>query len=192
MPGLVTNYQKQATVTKLKKAYNILTNAVLLAQSEHGDTNKWITVNAEDFKGQNQQVADILKPHLRIVKDCAFDGGCWKDGDIYRIDGVSYGQNYAEPNNWYTFILQDGMTMLLANNNVKGSIQVTVDVDGFAGANTFGKDVFLFGIADNKIMPLGYDDEEILLTYCSKTGEGSLCAAKIMRDGWKIKDDYPW
>ena len=27
---------------------------------------------------------------------------------------------------------------------------------------------------------------------CKKNSSGQYCAAKIMQDGWEIKDDYPW
>ncbi len=27
---------------------------------------------------------------------------------------------------------------------------------------------------------------------CNKNQNGVCCAALIMRDGWQIKDDYPW
>ena len=45
------------------------------------------------------------------------------------------------------------------------------------------------------IVPYGTDASvSAVNSNCSKlsTGGGLYCAAKIIRDGWQIKDDYPW
>ena len=42
-------------------------------------------------------------------------------------------------------------------------------------------------------MPDGYSrSDDKVNQNCSTTGAGTYCAAKIVRDGWKINDDYPF
>ena len=41
LPTVVQNYQKQATVAKLKKAYTTINQAILLSIAENGDYADW-------------------------------------------------------------------------------------------------------------------------------------------------------
>lgn len=42
-------------------------------------------------------------------------------------------------------------------------------------------------------MPYGYSkDEDTIDEDCSSKGTGYRCAAKLAKDGWQMKDDYPW
>lgn len=84
------------------------------------------------------------------------------------------------------------------------SLWLVVDINGNRKPNTFGRDCFTFIVNKDGVRPLWYDRtrEQLLGTYdsaCSKnvqTSNGGLaglaCAALIMKDGWKISDDYPW
>ena len=87
-----------------------------------------------------------------------------------------------------------------------------VDVNGLKGPNQFGRDAFFLCVDayNNAVIPHRYNDYELppytersreqLINgpsnegyQCNKTnGRGMWCAALIMRDGWQIKDDYPW
>ena len=45
----------------------------------------------------------------------------------------------------------------------------------------------------NNVMPYGIDKSSSAIDRnCNKTGSGDYCFAKIIKDGWKITDDYPW
>lgn len=91
---------------------------------------------------------------------------------------------------------------------------VLIDVNGFKKPNKKGKDIFSFFIIMKPIIggiylgtqggnignfhyqgifPAGYDGEGNAYT-CTKysTGLSPECTAKLMKDGWEFKDDYPW
>ena len=70
---------------------------------------------------------------------------------------------------------------------------IYVDINNSNKPNKFGRDVFQFKRTNEGIKPYGYNytDSEIK-NGCSKTETGITCSAKIMKDGWKIKEDYPW
>ena len=70
-------------------------------------------------------------------------------------------------------------------------------------SKTPGRDIFVFSIDTNKkkFVPLGMNTTRDYIieggsqSSCNKTQILACkrnCAALIMFDGWKIKDDYPW
>jgi type II secretory pathway pseudopilin PulG len=193
MPTLVANYQKQVIVTRLKKVYWWISNAYLNAQQEHGPVDTWY--DGTNQKVNNQKFFEILSPYLKISKDCGFTGGCFKKANISEISGKEIpGRNYGVASSWYTIILADGTSVLLDSSSSGLVAAFYVDIDGLkGGSNTYGKDIFLFRVVDGRVIPSGLDlNEAEINENCSKTGSGSACAAKIMMDGWEIKDDYPW
>jgi hypothetical protein len=82
-------------------------------------------------------------------------------------------------------------------NNNTCQTSIWVDVNGAKPPNQIGKDTFnLFAhtLKEEDVVYLRGSDltDEALNENCSKTGNGSYCGRKIQRDGWEIKDDYPW
>ena len=72
---------------------------------------------------------------------------------------------------------------------------VLVDINGPKNPNVFGKDVFRFivNFDNSTVKPYCYQrTPSDIAKKCSRNGDGTCCAAKIMADGWEIKDDYPW
>ena len=73
---------------------------------------------------------------------------------------------------------------------------LSIDVNGAKGPNVIGRDVFQFEINTSRSVISGYTHS--LPDYCTKekinnnTEYARACGAKIMADGWEIKDDYPW
>ena len=75
------------------------------------------------------------------------------------------------------------------------SYTVYVDINGTKQPNRFGRDLFIFKISpENNIVKPHCSNwsAQSINANCSKAGDGVCCAAKIMRDGWQISDDYPW
>ena len=72
--------------------------------------------------------------------------------------------------------------------------QIFVDINGPKKPNQFGRDLFVFERTSNGIMPNGYSmTSSELDERCAKTsGYNYFCFAKIVKDGWQIKEDYPW
>ena len=106
------------------------------------------------------------------------------DGIIYLIDCISWVKEYDDEGN---------LIKQTATYNTVTTIHV--DVNGTKLPNIMGKDVFYFKIDfdDNQVYPYGASSTYSKITSsCSTQSSGLMCAAKIMRDGWQIKDDYPW
>ena len=101
--------------------------------------------------------------------------------------------NYTNwSNNYYIFYLQDG-TAIIVYNVTDTKVYTYVDINGVKGPNLDGRDVFRFTFrhaVEGRIFPycLTYgQSREEMLTNVSVCGQDI-----IMRDGWQIKDDYPW
>ena len=211
IPTLISNYQKKITVSKLQKAHSTLSNMTKLLYAD-GVYNAFSgTVSSERTEQFfNSYVLPYFKSPV-VYKDrvCPYTGtteDCfpfkypnndvvnsnvktiWNYGRIYftTSDKTSYFMsimNYVDPD------LPD------ADRVYKTSPTVWVDLNGTDGPNTVGKDVFYFktdfstGMVYSNCASKNY---EYINRECSRDGQGLCCAAKIMLDGWKIKDDYPW
>ena len=94
-----------------------------------------------------------------------------------------------------SFQLSDG-TCIGLNPEGKGYAKfIFIDINGSSkGPNMAGYDLFFFLIKDNSIKPYGYDKKSEALSNVSTNScnlnapvGGFVCAAKIIKDGWKIK-----
>ncbi len=205
IPNIVTNYQKEETVTRLKKIYTILNQAVLLSETDNGSVENWT-------KNSNVQTVftKYLQPYIHNIKSVSYNPTYMPT--YKRLNGTI--ENTFNPLSWSAGIvtLNDGSVLYLSPSQVDSTssfIWVFVDINGFKGPNIIGKDFFgfsipldsslpkvvpygTFGFAD---MPMGDWTKENTKkgSYaCSKQGRGQFCAALIIIDGWKISNDYPW
>jgi len=198
IPSLITKHQKQVTVTKLKQAYSIFSNAIKLEEVNNGyEINKSIVKNAE----RNEYANKYLVPNL---------------------NGVTYIQYYDEPKNCAGKVgvigvgnqrvpcLQNGTCFWSFGHGTRTYLHYVylyVDINGPSKPNILGRDIFTFNInlfdkgCEGYFNGCAYainknSTTEDLLTQCNKTsndwGNGNGCTEIIMREGWKIPDYYPW
>ena len=200
LPVLFGIYQKKATVAKLQKAYTILNQALKQSELDNGDYQYW---DSTDDMMPLDYVQKYWQPYFKETKLCKTSKECGYDNDypwlftnggkctytvarddlrtgILTSDGILYSISIREgaPTN------EDGY----ATNEI-----VIVDINGAARLNVAGKDMFIFVRTEDGIRPFRYkNNTNSINSECSKTASGFSCAAKIMKDGWQIKSDYPW
>ena len=209
LPSVIQNYKKQVTVSQLKKAYSTLGQVAQKAFADNGSVGfeAGTKLKGDDVKAffdtywlpyfKGAEVYPInKKPNLNNNKDfyklangnydnthiyTTYDAGriffSTADGMTYFVYMLTWGNNkYDENGN------------LISQDAVYNSEQwVYVDVNGIKPPNTFGKDVFVFSIDFNNgvVRPKGYWSSQATVDNACKTS-GMACAAKIMREGWKI------
>ncbi len=209
IPTLISNYQKNATISKLKDAYSIISNAVKMAEVDNGELASWKNPAVETRTERNIYFYNTyLKPYLKVVKECPeTTEQCWTAST-----SLSNVTGYLPVSSTYTsFIVSNGMTVFFWTTNELSNVQVWVNINGLNNDAILGKDVFGFRIVINKEQSglpysgtffVGDECENIedLITDtqygCSKDINtryaGRYCGALIKRDGWKIRDTYPW
>lgn len=174
----------------MKKFYSTVSQAFLLARNENDSITNWIDSSEEYDKPKAATIiAEKIIPHLKILKDCGLSSGCVPTR-VYLLKG-EYWRNYDTLDYYYKSILADGSVMWFRSsigtsfcqdtdggyNNVCGII--LYNFNGTQEPNTIGRDIFIFVILQNSIMPERYN--------CNLTSAGWGCAEYILRTG---KMDY--
>lgn len=206
IPNVIAGYEKQVTISKLQKVSSILNQAFRFSEIDNGESVYW---NIDSNKA-TEYFSKYYKPYLKILHICDNENQCGYKSNTpwYRANGKR-DIIHAVLKNWReSVILSDGTFMSVFtsagfdssangddNTYTEGASNlILIDINGGGKPNKFGRDVFYFLFVSGKgILPHGYNDGiDVINDDCSKDNFGYKCAAKIMRDGWKINDDYPW
>ncbi len=204
IPAVITNYQKQETLSRLKKAYSIVQQTIKLSEVENESVANWDNnLNGHAF------FEKYIKKYVQYTQEIT-PAELWSMAPRKLLNGSNYvGTTYASDSSTATnFILSDGSMITL--NLVTTDIWVGIDTNGIKKPNQMGKDTFLFLFSTKHgLQPLGGDGTPDAWSYgtysrenimgsvsgsnrCSKTGTGYWCSALIMNDQWEIAKDYPW
>ena len=187
MPTLITNYQKRATVAKLKRAYSVIKQAYLMSYDQVGDL-KFSEIRA---LGKDSYFKTYWAPYIQATYCNSFSecGYASNDKPWKNPNGKPVGLIARDLRVFYT---NDGF--LYCIDLAAGTIDV--DLNGPKGPNQFGRDVFSFAKVSNAkgnfLELYGYERSDFMLRPSCASNNGMCCAEKIRRDGWKITKDYPW
>lgn len=197
LPTLINNYKEKATITRLKKAYSVLSQAMQKAVAENGTADLWETYEyddeTEDAENTMQRYyPDNIVKQLSVVKDCGFKSeGCFLSDEYKLLDGRTERDFETLNNRYYKLVLADGTLVALEGYNDKaGSCsaskycgEIWVDINGSKLPNVAGKDLFIFYYTKDNILPYGYNlkDKPLYQSGCSiKSGSGYGCTAWIL------------
>ena len=204
LPSVVANYQKEATVAKLKKTYSVVNQAILQSIVENDDYSNWEKPN--DANTNNAFFEKYWLPYFKGAVVCTWRNLCGYgsratlSSTFYRLNESSSGIS-GKPitltaigfTDRSTIMLPDGSVVIYFNGYNNSAIPaswILIDINGGQKPNTYGKDVFLFD-RNNKGMLVprcnNFTTEQINKD-CSNKGSGECCAARIINNGWKI--DY--
>lgn len=200
IPIVITNYQKQQTVTCLQKVFSTINQAAKLAEKDYGFMTTWAFPGPDWDQTESVNFWNnySLIPYLSVAKTCvgADVSACWANNSKY-LDGAVMGTNSV-----YTYVLlNNGVSILFAEVG-SGCAAVYVDINGPKNPNICGKDIFRMDIGYQKgyvaFNGKGNSRTNLLSAMnhgCNKTSGtqmGLVCGALIQTDGWEIADDYPW
>lgn len=206
IPNLIAGYEKKSTISQLQKNYTVLNQAFKNSELDNGESIYW-NIGADNATTYFNQ---YWKPYLKILHVCDDEKQCGYSSNTpwYRANGQQ-DIIHAILKNWReSVILSDGTFMsgftsagfdssVDADDNTytQGeSALILIDINGAKKPNKFGRDVFYFVRVNGKgILPYGYNDnDDMIAKDCSKKSFGYKCSAKIVKDGWEIRKDYPW
>lgn len=208
LPTLIQKQQEKETVVKLKKFYTVMDQAIKMSIVQHGEISGWGLTpwgnggvvdpsdeqKIEGYRSLNAFWDNVL-PQLKVIKVCKFGEECKDDERLrYSLDGTAFG-TFAS-----TVTLADGADIVSltvhspdcslewgdgALRNMCG--ELFVDVNGKKPPNTTGKDIFLFFITKNGIVPMGTSGQTRSFsfeTHCNMTKPSNLngygCAAWVI------------
>ena len=212
VPIMIAHYQKEETVSKVKKVYSTLNQTTYKAIADYGPVTDWEMQNGQTRDTAKFFADRYLIPYLNILKicenntdkECKFDKDCL-NGEVCRFSDTNDSKSYR-------FYLADGTYINVSaavNLNSTGHRKraaIFFDINGNKGPNKVGRDIFAL---EYFIETLKYPDDNgnIVPAYvnksrsdllsnksdmCNKKQNGYACLAVIYKDGWDIKSDYPW
>ncbi len=170
IPSLVQSYKERVTITKVKKAYTTLTNALQLAIIENGTVDNWgLTGVYEDEDGNTQisqegsiKFARIFSKYLNKSTICEGDVDCIGGYDQKLMNGDDYTISAQGAS---AVVLNDGtgvaFTPWMYNNNGSscenntyacGSIAIYTNLGHTA---QYGVNTFVFYLYKDRIVPWG-------------------------------------
>ncbi len=156
IPTLMQKTKRHEYVAGVKKFYANLTNAIKLAEVEHGTMDKWENVNITydgeyGLSGEHPAFIKYIMDNMKVTKSCGkgdiYSSGCFPT--TYSCEEINSCPNLdtSTCKMWpfgdkdgYSFILADGSSMALADNY--WSIMIVFDVNGAKGPNKVSEDVF--------------------------------------------------
>lgn len=167
VPTMINNSNNDQFVAGLKNNYALLSEVADQLLEEAGGDFTGYFANTDDLK--NKFIAK-----LSVIKNCTLsqtEGNCWHNGKP-NWKTLSGGQGWIFTNTFSGIVLRNGslaafnLTAGDCNNNgfkwngVNAQCgHILIDVNGFKGPNTGGRDVFQFKIAKNGLFPAGSEGE---------------------------------
>src|SRR5574344_51689 len=221
LPSLIANYQKKVTVTKVKKVYVTLNNALDRAKVDNGtNIEDWDILTSGSTAVRSKDFTDkFLVPYLNVMDRCEPKSKC--SYDTYIMDGkISFSKEDLSNGTRNLLVLNDGTQLFVdigynpsyQDENVS-RIEIYFDINGKAKPNITGKDIFHIELggaagmnndltARNRFLPYNYASSRPCSYYTQEThnqtcrkDEGYYqgdCLAAILCNGWEIPNDYPW
>lgn len=188
MPVLMQNHKKIVTSTRLKKAYNTVSNAIRLSENDNGPMSDWP-------QGENMNVEEFwnvyLNPYLNGARKCKNMTECGYPKDLVNIKWTGEGNwNLASYDSRVLFQLNDGTVVFFPRNTYTGEGEnayvssLFIDINGNQFPNEAGRDVFYFD--------RDYQNGRITAPKGDCATRKRYCTYLIMSNSWQIPDDYPY
>lgn len=149
-------------------------------------------------------INSYIANYLRVSETCVHvEGSCFPSNNYKNLADKQTKVNLSQ---LPSVRLKNGMSLAfetISSCKKKESVcaLVYVDINGNATPNKFGKDLFVFMLANSKktpFLPYNIRVDKHLLKYdkkfgCNKTAELPMyCSAYIYDNNWQISKDYPW
>ena len=168
IPTLMTSYKEKATVSHLWKVYTTLSQALQMAETEHGPVATWGLNSTDtgqvdeegnkiyDHTGRNL-VAKRLIPYLRISKICETGDLCADKRQCYLDGTCSEFKPIEAASSGSDFYLNDGTLISMGWTSVLNNFDIwvmlpTKDKDAY-----LGKSIFYFHYEDGLLRPDGWN-----------------------------------
>ena len=200
VPVIHANYTEQERISRVKKAYSVLANAMTRIKAKGGDA-AYIIDESGDMDTMKEWFSTYFAPMI-TTKVCYATSGCWYNGKTKQLDGdyfTALGGTWGLGSGTIMFVLNDGTTVSfddssrsqvktyfgvdLTDTDTTYTITMFFDINGTKSPNTMGKDVFAV-VYDTKrgLVPAYADRTKAQInTDCSNSGTGISCIQKYLK-----------
>lgn len=192
IPTVLTNHQTKVRITQMQKLYNDVSNAAVAALADERVDTLDYTYAYEDIDG----AISFLKKYLKVSDECT-PAECF--GASYSsLDGsesVAIDAMFSDDTRCLK--LSYGFPVCVSDVDADdgyiyhGYIRLVFDLNGKAGPNTNGRDLFTFEIFSDGTVGNSYNvgnEDWSCEDWADQAGYRGACFDKIMLDGWKM--DY--
>ena len=192
IPTLSANYRKQEVVSKLKKVYSMVNQAIKLSEVEYGEQANWdmdcgVSGSIKCTKEEAiEKFNKYIGKHLEIIKTDIGQNGTFlvylKDGSILSVRYWLYDYGFYINKN---AIINEKPGINYFRFRFNAKLPAGQDL----GKNRdFGKGTF-----EPYYRNWNGTREQLVSgdLYSCDGNEPAYCAKLIQYDGWQIKDDYP-
>ena len=208
IPGAMRNYQNRMYVSKLQKTYTQISDALQeIMNDEHVDNyyeTSAAAVTSNDCKTDSSKCTEglgyFLNKYFKVTKrmestsvpkDSGFFTGSYKS-----LNGTSLLSLGSETQ--YCIQTTDGAMICGFHNTGNNCTCIIVDINGNAGPNVAGRDVFSMDIHKSGVLSNGWwgcvlPPSSTSLSSCTNVNDNGLyktagaCAQVIMQAGWKME-----
>ncbi len=192
LPSIITKCEKIVTVNKVKSGYAIFSGAVRMSVNDNGEISGW------DFSLSDDEFLEkYLLPYLTGVSKSKLSQMTTLANSYYLF--------WANPSTSTCYILPNGIQFRIGGT-AYGYKLLVIDINGTRKPNLVGRDGFMFkfepdknrfapigqGLTRQKLVTDGFSACAKNISWWNVHYAGEYCAALMMHDGWKIRDDYPW
>lgn len=160
IPPLKVKHDEQVRVAKVKNFYSNLKmtyDSLILTKGspKYWGTNNWTAANAEKL------YESLFEPYFKIEKACGVtnEGNCITNEKYKTLSGKEH-NSYGTMKAYYKILLKDGSQVWFRGGDPEDLtrfVGVYYDVNGSAGPNQAGVDLFDFQGRENTIEPNGLE-----------------------------------
>ena len=159
IPSLMGKYREKQTVSAVKTAYSIFSQAYLRLTEDYPDLSQM--VNADATPKENAQfLLNELTKYIKTARRCDQDKYCMGEKYI-TLSGTPLPEpdnSWDKTGNIETGALANGMTFWVLNSNGRDGEytgQLGIDINGNKKPNQLGVDFFWFSINKNGVITAG-------------------------------------
>jgi prepilin-type N-terminal cleavage/methylation domain-containing protein len=192
IPNIINDAQNAELKTAWKKAFADFSQASRSLAQDNGGSLIGVFSSDDDMRNK---LANYLPPLKKCEEGSAVGlDGCWPE-TVYNLSGTVYA--YWTLSSWSRMVLNNGMLIAMANMstpctydraaNDNGCGMIAIDINGFKGPNTVGKDIYFnFITANGNFEPFGKQGDYWITTSTgcdldvNSTANGYTCAAKYL------------
>lgn len=196
IPTLIQSYKVKQASAQLKKFNSVMRQAVMLSEIENGSIFTWKRHgNIEDENNEADYSANALEATEYF--------------NTYLANYIKYAslETPGQSGNEVYLKFLDGSGVKIHNG---GCLDLYYDLNAENPPNTYGKDIFIFLLCNDKIEAKNYlgsennyfgayngikydnniNSREDLLDACKEAP--SYCSLLLQYDNWEFKEDYPF